>query len=295
MTQQSWCLILVIWGTAYPDAHVNALAAAARSKSNSLSHVVVVTDRARPALPPDIDQKPFPEFFRDPLFFRPGYPAKLALFHREVVPPDMACVYLDLDTLVLGDLGRIAALLRDRDDMLMLPPGNLIGFCRLRRLVFHLTHGRQMALGNSSVVAFHSGSRFDLCAAYEARFRDPAPHGDEMCVDDRFISWFAQERLRAVPTSLAVMFRREFLSRWSLLPGLRGRAPWVIARRRGLVAVTFNGAEHKPARFADLPEGTALSDGKGRRGVWRDPEMRPLRAALAGAAQALAPDGKGKH
>jgi hypothetical protein len=287
--QQNWSLVLVIWGEAYPDAHVNALVASARRHSDSLSHVVVVTDRARPALGADIEQKPFPEFFRDPLFFRPGYPAKLSLFHREIVPPATKCVYLDLDTIVLGDLGQIAALVRDPDDILMLPPGNLIGFGRLRRLVSRVTRRRRIALGNSSIMVFHSASKFDLCAAYEARFH-AQPHGIEMRIDDRFISWFAQDRLRAIPNHLAVMFRREFLSRSSLLLRLRARLPWVIARRRGLVAITFNGAEHKPVQFADMPEGTKLVDSKGRCGVWREPEMYPLRDAIACAAKSLATD-----
>ena len=294
--QQNWCLVLVIWGEAYPDAHVNALVASARIHSGGLKHVVVVTDRPRPPLAADIEQKPFPEFFRDRLFFLPGYPAKLSLFHCEIVPPDTTCVYLDLDTIVLGDLGQIAALIRDRDDIFMLPPGNLIGFGRLRRLVSRLTRRRRIALGNSSIMAFHSGSKFDLCAAYEARFKNASrPHGDEMRIDVRFISWFAQDRLRAIPVNLAVMFRREFLSRSSLWLRLRGWLPWVIARRRGLVAITFNGAEHKPAQFADLREGTRLVDAKGRRGIWRDPEMRPLRAALADAAKALATDRDVRH
>lgn len=288
--QQNWCLVLVIWGDAYPDAHVNALVAAARTHSSSLTHVVVVTDRQRPALISDIQQKPFPEFFQDPIFFRPGYPAKLSLFHREIVPPATRCVYLDLDTIVLGDLGQVAALVRDPDDVLMLPPGNLIGFGRIRRFISRLTGGRRNAVGNSSIVAFHSGAKFDICAAYEARFHGLIPHGREMGVDDRFISWFAQDRLRAIPDHLAVMFRREFLSRSSLWLRLRARLPWVIARRRGLVAITFNGAEHKPVQFADMPEGTKLVDSKGRCGVWREPEMYPLRAAIACAAKSLATD-----
>lgn len=287
MNATGWCLVLVIWGDAYSDRHVNALARAARRFSASLSDVVLVTDRVRVGVDGDIDQKPFPAFFDAPQFFRGGYPAKLSMFHREVLPEGKPCVFLDLDTIVLGDLGRLAGLIRDPDDLFMLPPGNLVGFSALRRFVFRMTGGRRFAIGNSSVVVFHSGARPNLCDAYEARYREKGLTGREMVIDDVFISWFGQERLRAVPRSLAVMFRREFLARRLWIAALRGRLPTVRRRRRGIVAITFNGAEHKPEQFAHMAEGAMLHDNKGRKGLWREPHIRPLRAAITEAARAL--------
>ena len=68
-------------------------------------------------------------------------------------------------------------------------------------------------------------------------------------IDDVFISWFAQPTLNAVPSSLAVMFRREFLSRSRIMLELKRRSLRRAKRRNKLVAVTFNGAQHKPEEF----------------------------------------------
>lgn len=287
MIQPKWCLILVIWGDAYPDHHVNVLARAARRFSPSLGPVIVVTDRVRPGLDSDLVTKPFPADFQRPEFFKGGYPAKLSFFHREIVPPDMPCLYLDLDTLVLGDLGRLTGLLRDPDDILMLPPGNLIGFSAARRLLFLLSGGRRMACGNSSIVVFHSGASHNLCEVYVDLWRQfglsPAHYTHN---DDLFISWFGQRRLRGIPTSLGVMLRREFLSRTRIWSGIKGRLPWVRARRNSLVAITFNG-NPKSAEFATLSEGAILQCERGRHGRWQEPEFAPLMTRIIRAASEL--------
>lgn len=284
----NWCLVLTLWGQKYSAAHVNALSRTALKYSPTCSDIILLTDRHREGVDPRVTQKRIPAFFDRAEFRRGGYPIKLSLFSRAALPKGMRCVYLDLDTVVTGDLGRIAALVRKPDDIFMLPPGNLIGFGRLRRLLFRLTDGRKMAVGNSSILAFHSGAEPNLCDVFE-RLHDkgsvarPRLFGN----DDRFISWFAQTRLRPIPASLGVMFRREFLA-WPRLYGrVRNRLPWVKARRAGIVAVTFNGTEHKLESLLALPDGAQHHDKRGRVGWWSDKEMGPLKARIAEAARAL--------
>ncbi len=289
-----WCLVLVLWGDAYSVAHVNALAGAALTLSTGCAEVVLLTDRPRPGLDIRVRAVPIPEFFDRPEFRRGGYVIKLSLFSRSVLPPDMPCVYLDLDTAVTGDLGRIAALVQDRNDIFMLPPGNLIGFGRLRRARFRLTRGRRMAVGNSSILAFHSAAEPNLADTFQRLYETGSGPAQVMNNDDRFISWFGWNRIAGVPSRLGVMFRREVLTRGRILGWLRNRAPWVRARRASIAAVTFNGAEHKPERLAALPDGALLSDKRGRSGRWSRAEIGPLKDRLAcHCAAVVAGDAKG--
>lgn len=154
-TSTEFCLVLALWGDAYPDVSVNVMIDAARRLSPGLTKVVLFTDRPRANIDAFVTQRPFPAFFDKPDFFDHGYRVKISVFLGRDLPPDVPCVYLDLDTMVTGDLGRIAALVKHPGDVFMLPPGNLIGFGAIRRAIHRWTRGRHFATGNSSVMAFH--------------------------------------------------------------------------------------------------------------------------------------------
>ena len=290
MLVKRWCLVLVIWGDKYSDAHVNVAVRSARAHSATLRRAVLFTDRDRPGVDAFVTQRPFPEFFRRPEWFTHGYIAKLAMFSRADLPPDMACVYVDLDTVILGDLGRIAALVRGPNDYLMLPPGNLIGFGWLRRLRYRLTGGRDYAVGNSSVLAYSSSAEPNLCDVFRQLWETSDRADPKMHIDDRFISWFARDRLRAVPSSLAVMFRREFLSRSRLSQIWKSRIAPLFGRRRRLVAITLNGTAYKPEILLGLPEGSLVEDSKGRAGRWNQADFGTARAAILDHCKALIAD-----
>lgn len=289
MLREGWCLVLVIWGEKYSDAHVNLAIRTAKACSPSLRHVVLFTDRDRPGIDPLAEQRPFPEFFRRPVWFTHGYIAKLSMFSRGDLPADMACVYVDLDTVITGDLGKLAALVRAPNDYLMLPPGNLIGFGRLRRLIYKLTDGRIYAIGNSSILAYSSAAEPNLCDVFRAQLESGDPADPKLHIDDRFISWFAQPRLRAVPSSLAVMFRREFLSHTSLGHIVKNRIGPLLGRRRRLVAITLNGMDFTAEGVRALQDGAELSDGRGRTGRWSDAALGPIKGVIADYYNAIAP------
>ncbi|MCX8509215.1 MAG: hypothetical protein ORN49_10125, partial [Rhodobacteraceae bacterium] len=245
------------------------------------ARIVLVTDHIRPAVDPIVDQRLIPEFFCNPEFFRPGYAVKLSMFHRPYLPADMPCVFLDLDTLVVGDLGRIADLVRSENDYFMLPPGNPIGFGGLRWLLWKLSGGEMFGTGNSSIVAFHSGANPNLAEQFQALYAAGARTPPKvMVVDDAFISWAAQGRLRKIPVSLGVMFRREFLSRSRLVLELKCRLPWAGRRRSGIVAITFNGVQYKPEAMLKFVEGQKISDSKGRFGYWSDDYLGGVKAKI---------------
>lgn len=263
-----WCLVLVVWGDKYSEKYVNNLFFDVKRNSLTCKAAVLITDRIRSGISDQINQRMIPDFFNKPDFFKNGYPVKLSLFHKSVLPQNMPCVFVDLDTLVVGDLGRLAALVTCTESYLMLPPGNIIGFGNFRRLLYKISNGKVFATGNSSVVAFHSAAEPNLCEVFEKIYCGGETQSRIMQIDDVFISWFAQPKLKSVPASIAVMFRREFLARSRVGLELRRLSPWRERRRKNLVAITFNGTQYKPEALMALQDGDRIFDNKKRFGIW---------------------------
>lgn len=298
MTAQGprFALVLALWGTRYGAPHVNGIVEAACRLSPGLDRVVLMTDRLRDGIDGRVQQQVFPPPFDGPEFTGHGYRAKLAVF--SAVPPEaaMPCVFLDLDSIVTGDLGRIAAQVRGPDDLLMLPPAGL-RFGRLRRILDRIRgNPRKFPVGNSSVLAFHAAARPNLAETYAGHYRARVfPDALVSVVDDVLISGFGRGRVRGVPTDCAVMLRREFLSRVPFWPLLKTRLPGVRRRRAKVAVVTMNGIAVKAEVLAALPAGAILSDGRGRTGRWSEAGFgalwHPMRAASQRIASAL-PSGK---
>lgn len=284
--EKSWCLVLVLWGDKYASAHINAIVESVFRHSASCAQAILMTDRQREGLDGRVRQVLIAADFDQPEF-KQNYTIKLSLFDPRALPDAMPCVYLDLDTVVIGDLGRVAALVSRPDDLFMLPPGGLVGFGVLRRLIFKLTRSRHMATGNSSILAFHSAMQPNLALEFLRLKAAGGPPAKVLRNDDLFISWFGQERLQPLPTSLGVMFRREFLNRSRWYGWVRNRLPRVQRRRENIVAVTFNGVEHKLEKLLQLPDGTLHQDSKGRFGYLSRSEMGPIKDKIAQAAQGL--------
>lgn len=273
-------LVLAIWGHKYGPTHVNGITQAAYRLSPGLRHVVLVTDRSRDGIDARVRQVAFPAAFAQAAFFGRGYRAKLAVFSPQVVPAGFSCVFLDLDTVVTGDLGRIAALVRGTDDLFMLPPGGGLGFGALRRLRDRLKRDGKFPVGNSSILAFHADAAPNLADTYASRFAADDPEATRMVIDDVIIAHFGLGRIKGVPTDCGVMFRREYLSR---VPGWASLMAWLPAvqrRRSQIAAVTFNGVAVKPEQLATLTEGATVSDGRGRSGPWTRRAIGPLWSRL---------------
>jgi hypothetical protein len=284
-------LVLALWGVRYGTPHVNGLVEAAFRLSPALDRVVLMTDRIRAGIDPRVKQSLFPPPYDRPEFYGHGYRAKLAVFSAIPASDNLPCVFLDLDSIIVGDLGRIAEQVMSPDDLLMLPPAGL-GFGSIRRMLDRIrSNPKKFATGNSSVLAFHSAAQPNLSELYSYYFvTGQFPPGWQSVVDDALISSFGRGRVRAVPTDCAVMLRREFLSRIPFWALLKSRLPWVRSRRARIAVVTMNGLYVKPEILATLPEGSTLGDGRGRYGRWSEAGFgslwHPLRAASEAITQA---------
>jgi hypothetical protein len=291
MTDESvepgWQCVLISWGTRYPVVMINRLVARIREQASHPPRFVLITDRSHPGLDPSVMETPFPPFFADPVFRGPGCHAKLAMFEPGVVPADLPALYIDLDTVVTGDLSAGLGLMRNRQSVLMLQSA-ILPFGLLGRLVYRATKGRDYARGNSSVVVFHPAE----CGEIAARFREAyASHPDfgfrPMIADERFISWARQPHMIALPRWFAAKLSAEFMSPLRPWLKVRARLPWVARRRARLAAVTLSGPEVKPEILMSLPDGAEVTDAKGRHLIWSDRVMGGVRRRIIAHYEAL--------
>lgn len=280
MTGQTWQCVLIAWGDRYPVAEINRLVAMVRARSTGLQRCVLLSDRPRPGLDPEVMLRPIPDWFLQPGLLGSGCQAKLGMFAAGALPDDLPAIYLDLDTMVLGDLSRLLAVVRGPEEIAILQSA-VLPFGPLGRRVHRLSRGRHYARGNSSVVVFHPAR----CTHVAARFRElAAAHGlfglRPMTADERFLSWVAQPVMRAVPKRLVVKFPTEYMQAWRWLVLVRAALPWIRRRRAGLVAITFPGVKLKGEDLALLPDGAEVADAKGRRLFWTDRALGPLRQRI---------------
>lgn len=284
-----WQLVLIAWGTKYGAGDINALVDAVRAQSSGPARVVLLTDRDRPGLGPGIETRAHPPEFLQPRMMTGGCQAKLAMFKPGLLSADMPAIFLDLDTVILGDVSRLLSACPAPENVAILQSA-VLPFGAVARWIWRRSGGRKYARGNSSVVVFHPAH-----AGYIAeRFLDClARHPDftfrPMIADERFISWCAQPVMRAVPSSLAVKFPTEFMYPRLWIGRLRGALPWVRRRRAGLVAITLPGVEVKASELLALPEGAIVTDRKGRRMEWSDRYLGPIRQRLISLLDASRP------
>ncbi|WP_112309365.1 hypothetical protein [Pseudogemmobacter bohemicus] len=283
-----WQLVLVIWGEKYGASDVNGLVAALRDRDTGPARISLVTDRPRPGLADGITELAFPPEFLQPAWMRGGCQAKLAMFREGLLQGDLPAIYLDLDTVVMGDLSPLITRRRSEGEISILQSA-VLPFGAFARLLYRLSGGRRYARGNSSVVVWQPGQ----CDYIARRFLElaagtPDFHNTPMRADERFISWVAQPVMRAVPRDMVVKFPTEFMFPWLWLGRVYGALPWVRQRRAGLAAITLPGVEVKAEVLAELPDGSEVLDRKGRRMIWSDAWIGPVRRRLTEAIRIAA-------
>ncbi len=275
----TWQCAMVCWGDRYGVDYLNTLVAAVRRHAETAPRFCLITEAEKPGLDPEVVICPFPEFFLQEEFRRSGCQAKLAMFESGVLPDDLPTVYVDLDTVILGDIGQGVSLLQDRRAILMIP-NTIIRFGKLGRIIALLSAGRRFDRGNSSVVIFHPPESAYIAARFRKTWalhkKTFKPHG----ADDRYISWAAQSHLVALPSSFAVKFTGEYMSRIPPWLYLKARLPWVRRRRARQLAVTLNSPSIKPEALLALPEGGRITDRKGRVLIWSAATLGPMQDKL---------------
>lgn len=279
-TAPTWQCVMVCWGTKYPVGLINHLMDRVARHARHAPRFVLITDRDHEGLRPGTLVRRFPDFFIQPQFRTAGCHAKLAMFEAGVLPTDLPAVYVDLDTVVMGDMGRAIEGMADERTVMMLQSA-IIPFGPLGRAIFRLTDGRKYARGNSSVLVFHPKH----CGYIAERFRAVyAQHPDfdfpPMIADERFISWCAQPHMARIPKSFAVKFPNEFMFPRAGWLYVKAALPWVRRRREGLTAITLCGLDIKPEKLLALREAEVIQDNKARKLVWSTRAMGSARQQI---------------
>lgn len=286
-SDHDWQLVLVLWGTKYPVGEVNHLIRTVRALASRPPRVVLITDRDREGLEEGVIQRPFPDFFLNPELMRSGCQAKLCMFEAGVVPDDLPAVFIDIDTVVFGDISRFTAL-QTTPKTVAIFQSAVMPFGALARAGYQLTKGKKYARGNSSIVVFHPAECQHIAAKFRTLFAQYGHNGFRpMIADERFISWSHQPHMRAIPRDMAVKMPTEFMLPWPWVIHLRAKMPWVRARWNRLIAVTLPGVEVKGEVLLSLPEGAEIVDRKGRRLIWSEAALGPIKAKLTTYYKAL--------
>jgi hypothetical protein len=265
-------VVCVKWGTKYGAADVSRLYQAVMRHASQPVRFVIVTDDD-PGLGPDVVVRPFPAFRLPHATLTDGCQLKLSVFAEGVLEPDLPTVFLDLDTMIAGDVARLAALVEARPALYML--GNhLVPTYRFpgwfRRLI-----GREVYFANSSVMVFRPRDCAWLFETFNRMlegFSGEHPWPRETSSDDRYLSIAAARQIAIVPNHLAHRFDREYLTLLPWLAPLVARLPSTRRRRTEVVALTFVGADFSPSRIAAMVEGDVIRR-RHRRVVWRFPEI----------------------
>lgn len=275
---EKWQLVLVCWGKKYGQGELERLHNAAKAFSPTHKKTVVLVDRPKAMLNPEIEQVKIPDFYLQEQFLAAGCQAKLAIFEKGMLHPDLKAVYVDLDSFILGDLGIIAQM--TGNETLATMPANAIGPSGFLRLLFRLTSGRVSTRGNGSLICFMPSQNYDIAEAFRTRFASEGLSAKFMRADDRFYSHFAQLRLRFIAPRYAVKFSQEYMSHslmllkvWSALPGTR-------KRRAQQLFLTFVGDQISPKVLLSLPNDGVVEDRRGRKTIWNEKVLGDLKTNL---------------
>lgn len=267
-SQPTWQCVLICWGTKYSVSLINQLVRSIAAQASSVPRFVLITDADKPELLDGVRSVRFPDYWLQAPLRRSGCQAKLVMFEKGILPEDLPALYVDLDTIVLGDLQQGISLMDTPRSVVMLQSA-IIPFGPLGRLRYRLSKGRHYARGNSSFVVFHPAHNHFIAERFRDLFsRFPSFESRPMIADERFISWAAQPHMKAIPSSFAVKFPGEYMFFWPWWLYVKAWLPWVRERRRRLAAITLNGLMIKPEKLLQLRDGERLVDEKGRVLVW---------------------------
>lgn len=263
-----WQCVMVCWGEKYPISLINHLMGQIELHAPSTPRFILICDQPKPGLRADAITRDFPPFFLNPEFKKGGCQAKLAMFEKGVLPEDLPSIYIDLDTIVLGDISAALQLMDTRQTVAMLPSA-IIPFGPIGRALWKWTDKRKYARGNSSMVVFHPAECHYVAKTFRSLYAEHPDFGFRpMVADERFISWVAQPNMKKLPKTLIVKFPGEFMFPWRWWLYVKAQLPWVRARRAKLAAITLNGLLIKPEMLVNFEKGAIVADNKSRQLVW---------------------------
>jgi hypothetical protein len=209
----------------------------------------------------------FPNFSvpMDALLHSGGCKPKLSVFCKDLKIENTPTIYIDLDTMVLGDIGKIAELQENQSALHGLP-NHFIPHWRFPWLSWATPE--KCFFINSSILSFYPRNHEDIFENFNIDIQTPQfldqKHPDtpwHMKSDERYISMHEKGKLRAIPSTMTGSFQDLYLTPFLWLSMIQNQASHVIRRRTNRVALTFHGEEFKPEKIAQMEVGDLVSNG----------------------------------
>lgn len=251
-------LVFVKWGQRYGVDAINRSVRAILKNATCDVRFTCITDDFTSRYAPEVTLKPFPTFTAPFESLKSGCRLKLSMFAPGILEEGIPTLFLDLDTLVRGDVAKVRAYLVEHPVIHMLK-SHSVQWWPLQRWAGPEI-GNTYHHADSSAVGFYPEKyhwvfdRFNqmvVGAPEEAKSKT-------LRVDDRFISCMTRDSLRVFPTSLLANFSGEYMSPTHGCEAVRSHLPWVQARRNNQDAITFAGAALKPDRLMHLTPGAEI-------------------------------------
>ncbi|MCO6185498.1 hypothetical protein [Rhizobium sp. L1K21] len=261
----------VKWGTRYSAGEVNFMFDSIRKYATEEVRFCCITDDVDGQFDPQIRIERFPDFPQPMNVMTDGCVAKLAIYQKGLFEPGVPVIFFDLDTMIRGDVARLAKVVRKRRGINMMP-NHHIQFWKIQNYVRPILRGKYY-FANSSLMGFFPEDAWFVYDEMMRIYAEPMEvRPKKYASDERFVSSQATHLVKVFPDTLAVKFADEFIfTRWTFLEKLRNHVPWVARRRKGLVAVTFVSDSLKPQKVAALKKDDIVYY-KDRPHVWRELE-----------------------
>jgi hypothetical protein len=275
MENKGWYLVLMIWGDRYSDAFCNRLIHSTFKYSKACCGAIIITDRCDRDIDPRGMQVEISSYFNTSTFKTGGLAVKISMFEINEIPEGATCIYVDLDSLILGELDSVAAL-SDEAKLWTIDVFPSRFNARARRKALR-TGGQKYRVGNSS--AFVYRNKFAGNPAEKFRERHAADQlTPDMIHDDKFIAWAGQQYLRGFPTDMVSYFRVEFL--WPTMWIADLVSKFRKAARKNIKIVTFAGPKTKLDILLKLPDGATITCHHNRVARWDDQQTNKIKSAI---------------
>jgi hypothetical protein len=220
---------------------------------------VCITDHAESGLDPIVRTVPFPEFKAPFDSLKKGCRLKLSIFAKDIIDPNLPTVFLDLDTLICGDVRGLESYIHKHRGISILQ-NHYVQWWPYQSLVRRLAPNAYY-FGNSSAIGFYPRDYHFLFEEFNRvvdRDIDVSELPKKYHSDERFISYAARDTLRVFPNRLIVKFAEEYMAPFLALESIRKNLPWIKRRRKNLVAVTFVSDALKPHVLVNLKRGDVI-------------------------------------
>ena len=260
-------ILFVKWGQKYSPEHLNLLMRKIQEKSkHNLEFICITEDKF--GINKNVKAIDFPSFSvpMQMLINSGGCKPKLSIFYKDLKIENTPTIYIDLDTMVLGDIGKIAEW-QENESSLHGLPNHFIPHWRFPWLSW-ATPERCFFI-NSSILSFYPKNHEDIFSNFNedikiSQFFDQKHPKTpwHMKADERYISMHEKGKLRALPRTLTGSFQDLYLTPFLWLSKVQDQASHVIRRRANRVALTFHGEKFKPEKVARLEVGDIVSNGR---------------------------------